>query len=135
MADKGIAIPTQIVHGRIKLVEKEEQLAKIIMLALADGDSTNPFAPDYGINHPVFALADEVTRSLIKRAIENHFARLEAKSRARLERVVFRGSLGSSGDIPSGLTSPGGDFEVLVHYTSLESGVDSTLTKTFRLGG
>ena len=134
MADKGIAVPTQIVQGRIKLVEKDIQLSKIILLALADGDSMNPFAPDYGINHPVFNVADDVTRSLIKRSIEKHFDRLEAEGRARLERVIMRGSLSTRTGGASGMTGDSGDFEVVVHYTSLESGADTTVTKTFRLG-
>ena len=135
MSDKGIAIPTQIIHGRARLSEKAEQLSKIILLSLADGDSMNPFATDYGMPIPVFNLADQTTRSLIKRAIEKHFERFEAQGRARLEKVIFRGATDPVTGGFSSLTSDAGNFEIHVHYTNLESGTDQTIVKNYRLSG
>ena len=130
MPNKGIAIPVQPIQGRLRISDGEEQMGKIILLALADGDSQNPFAPDYGIDMPVFDVSDGTSRALLRRAVERHFQRWEGGGRAKLNKFFMRGSTDNMGR-----ASRNGDFEIQIEYTDLETDTEHTIVKKYTISG
>lgn len=95
----GLAIPVRVERGRAVLENGARQMAKLAALAMSDGESTNPFNNDVGINTPVFGVNDRSTRALLGRDIRAHFARFESADRARLVDLQL------AGDVPGELTA------------------------------
>lgn len=80
----GIALPLQVVQGRLRLASGEDQLKKIIFLGLSDCDSMNPFQ-DLGIDtRVIFSINDTDSQARIRRRIQDLFAQLQAQGRAKL---------------------------------------------------
>lgn len=86
----GLRLPLGVdERGGAALEEGDEQLSKIISIALAPCDSANPFQ-DLGIDEAViFDLASPRTQARLKSRIERVFRRLEAEKRAKLKSLRF----------------------------------------------
>ena len=110
MPKRGLALPVGATPtGRAKVSGGDVQMAKLVALSMADGESTNPFNTDVGLAVRVFDVDSVGSRSLVRRGIERHFARWQADGRARLEAVQVQPA------------TDGGDLHVLVRYTDLET--------------
>jgi hypothetical protein len=81
---QGLTLPVQAAKGRAVLDQGDDELRKVIMIALSDCDSANPFQ-DLGLDpSDVFAINDEVTQAEIRQRIAVAFKRFEAEGLARL---------------------------------------------------
>lgn len=83
----GLSLPLRAVNGRAALDAGEDQLKKIIAMALSDCDNGNPFQEDsMGIDPTiVFSLNDVETQAFVRRRIIDKFKALEVDGRARLD--------------------------------------------------
>lgn len=81
---QGLQIPIKAIQGRPVVATGADEVRKIILLAMGDGLSANPFNTDVGVQAPVFALQDGASRAIIDQAVRRHFARLLAGGRAEL---------------------------------------------------
>jgi hypothetical protein len=115
----GLAIPVRAAQGRAVLESGERQLAKIISLALLDGDSDHPYGDDAGTDSPVFGLRTPALEALYRHRVEDHFARLEAGRRARLLSL----------DFPE---AAAGELRVAVRYVDLETDREGEVVQTIR---
>jgi len=117
---KGLAIPVRAVNGRAALTDGADQMRKIIMLALGEGESTNPFnGSDVGMDAKLFRLDLPAMRSLTRRAVDAHFRRFQANDRAQLIAADF-------------LKSEGGELNLFVRYSDLETDEEQLLDRTVR---
>lgn len=114
----GLSIPMRVVRGRGVIDSGERQMAKLISLAMTEGESDNPFNDDAGIQVPVFDVNLPSTRALVRREIEHHFRRFEADERASLERIET-----SEGD---------GEMIVDLWYIDMETDERHEISKTLR---
>lgn len=81
---QGLTLPVQVSKGRAVYDRGDAQLRKVIMVALSDCDSLNPFQ-DLGLDPTdVFAINDEITQAEIRQRIAIAFRRFEAEGTARL---------------------------------------------------
>lgn len=117
---RGIAIPVRTRNGRLVMDEGERQTAKLIVLAVGDGDNENPFNFNVGVQYPLFDLADKTAQANVRRSIEAHFARFKAALKARLVSLSF----------DTGETS--GEHKVTVRYQDLETDEEQEATRTVR---
>lgn len=120
MAKTGIKVPVTADRGRLATEDSGDQLAKVIMLALASGDSNNPWATDEGTQDVVFGLPNNGTRALVERAVRQNFARLERDQRARLTKLAV-------------VEAADGVLNVDVSYVDLEARTERDITT--RVGG
>jgi hypothetical protein len=116
----GLAIPVRAHKGRAVLTTGAEQMAKIVTLAMADGDSANPYNDDAGLDVPVFDLDSTALRALVQRGIGQSFARWEADDRAKLVSVAFTGAPG--------------DLQVAVDFVDLETDQPQQVQRSVRRG-
>lgn len=112
----GLAIPVRAERGRAVLDDGARQMAKIVALAMSDGESSNPFNNDVGLATPVFGTNDRSTRALLGRDIRAHFARFQADDRARLVDLTL------AGDAP-------GELHARVTYLDLETDEEQTVER------
>lgn len=77
----------------------EEQLRKIIVLSLLDGDSSNPWNTDAGIPNPAFRLTSIAMKAEILARVKARFKRLDAEHRARLIEARFLREVDSDGTL------------------------------------
>lgn len=81
---QGLDLPLGADQGRARLARGEDQLKKIITLALSDGDSENPFQ-DLGIgNGNVFDVNDQDLQARLRQRIVAVFRRFSTERRAAL---------------------------------------------------
>jgi len=82
----GLKVPVGVDEaGGAALVSGDDDLAKIVMMALSPGSSRNPFQK-LGINEEmIFGDGNAKTMATIQLAVENVFKRLEADNRAALD--------------------------------------------------
>jgi hypothetical protein len=130
MPNKGIALPIITTRGRVRVSDGEEQMSKIVLLALADGDSQNPFASDYGIRAPIFTLGTGSLRAVLDREIKQHFDRWEGGRRAKLVSAQMFGTADGSGR-----ADRNGDFEIRIVYIDLETNTEHSVVKKITVGG
>lgn len=96
---QGLEVPVSAEQGRLRIAQGEEQLKKVITLALADGDSDNPFQ-DLGLgNGSIFDINDQDLQAKMRQRIVRAFRRFQAEGRAMLAQgsPVFRRG-GSDGE-------------------------------------
>lgn len=118
MAD-GLGVPLRTFRGKAMIATGDKQMGKLIALSMSDGESSNPFL-DAGLNAPIFDLNSPATRALVRRRIEQHFARFEADTRARLDTIE--------------VSSHGAELSVRVRYVDLETDSVEEATKTITKG-
>ena len=106
---RGLAYPVRCVNGRLALCEGAEQVGKLVLLSMMDGDSANPWNTDVGLNAPTFDLDSPATRAVVEQRIRERFARLEADERARLLSVTFENG------------EEAGEVAIRVAYVDLET--------------
>src|SRR5262245_2061814 len=112
----GLSLPLRADNGRAALSTGEEQLKKVIMLAIADCDSGNPYQ-DLGIDQAiVFSMNDDQTKAYAKRRIVDAFRRLEVEGRAQL--------IGA----PTFTTLEGGSLECQIKYLNIETNEAQDIT-------
>jgi len=117
---KGLAIPVRAVHGRAVLTDGADQMRKIVMLALGDGESDNPFnGSDVGLRGELFHLDGSAMRSLVRRSVEAHFRRFQADDRAQLVAADF-------------FKAQGGEVNLFVRYTDLETDEEQLFDRSTR---
>lgn len=105
----GLSLPIRAINGRAAIESGEAQLKKIIMLAIADCDSGNPYQ-ELGIDTLiVFALDDQQVKAFARRRIVDAFKRMEAEGRAQLD-----------GDAPT-FSSKDGELTCQIKYINLET--------------
>jgi hypothetical protein len=107
------------------LVEGEEQLKKIIFLALSDCSSDNPFQ-DLGMDPDiVFANNDGETQARLNHRIVERFQRFEVEGRAKLAPSYPRFSADERSQ----------ELVVDVRYVNLETTSEEELSLTFDVSG
>jgi len=116
---RGLALPIVVVQGRARICDGEEQVAKLVLLSMLDGESANPFNGDVGLSAPVFSLDSGATRAKISRSITRNFARLQAGGRAKLLSISF--------DTPKG-----DEAVVRVRYRDLETDEEREVVRDVR---
>jgi len=105
----GLAIPVRAVVGRAALASGDTQMHKLIALALASGESNNPFnGSNVGMKTTLWTLDGPAARAMIQRTIELHFKRWEADGRAQLIDVTFQ-------------KVHNGEVQLFIHYVDLET--------------
>lgn len=82
---KGLNLPVGTLQGRAVLIEGEEQLKKVIQLAVSDCESDNPFQEEGIGNDSVFDINDALTEQRLRRRVIDAFRALAAQGRARLD--------------------------------------------------
>lgn len=114
----GLRLPLGVdERGGAALEEGDDQLSKIISIALAPCGSDNPFQ-DLGINESIiFDLASPRTQARLKGRIERVFKRLEAEKRAKIKSLRF-----DFGD---------GELMAKITYINLESDEEKEFMKRF----
>lgn len=81
----GLALPLIPVNGRAPIEEDQQQLAKILMLQLADCENTNPFNQDVGMSGDIVFQNNTVAlQALIRARVISVFRIKEKEGRARL---------------------------------------------------
>src|SRR5438128_1128996 len=81
---QGLETPVGAEQGRARLVQGEDQLKKVIALALSDGDSDNPFQ-DLGLgNGSIFDINDEDLQAKMRQRVARVFRRFHLERRASL---------------------------------------------------
>ena len=104
---KGIKLPTRVVKGRIALLGGDDYIAQLVLTALGDGESENPFQ-DLGLGERmIFDINDDITQAEIKQRVEIALAPLERDRLARFERLRFE--------------SDGAQKKMFLQYKNLET--------------
>lgn len=114
----GLSLPVRPFRGRAMVDSGDRQMAKVIVLALSDGDSSNPYN-DAGVDLDVFSLRTEAQGAILRREIRRHFSRWEADLRARLIEVRVE-----DGDP--------GELRAVVRYVDLETDEEGEVVKVIR---
>jgi len=87
---KGIEVPIQVHNGRMKLSEGDEYIDSLILTALGNGESTNPFQFGIGLGEfMIFEINDGLTEGEIKTRTLRVFESLETDQLAELEDLTF----------------------------------------------
>lgn len=119
---QGLAFPVRARNGRLVLVDGAEQVSKLILLSMMDGDSANPWNDDVGLDAPIFDVDTPGTRALVEQRIRDRFARLEADERARLVGISFE-------------TGTEGEVSIRVSYVDLETDAELEAVRRIARGG
>lgn len=106
---KGLSIPVRAFRGRVALAEGAEKNLQVVALCLADGDSSNPFATDVGLDPPVFTTGGAAV-GVVSRRIREHFSRFSREGRMRVENIEAARSKTIEGEV-----------EIKVSYVDLET--------------
>ena len=123
MPSSGIKIPFQRNSRGLTATDSgDSYLAGLILVALNDCDSANPFQ-DLGIGENVFSIQDSAARSKIAGRISNVFDEFKRLEMAELSRSGIK------------FSDQDGETIVNVDYISLESGKPQSLTLSVGQGG
>lgn len=121
--DKGIAVPLRVTtRGGLATCTGAEENGKVILLAMLDGDNTNPWNRDVGLDPALFGLDTPGQRALLKRGIEKHFKRLQAANRVQLVGLDYL-----PGEQPQ-------EVQVRASYVDLDTDQVHEATKTYTRG-
>jgi len=86
---RGIELPTRAVNGRLKLLSGDQYVDQLVLTALGDGDSDNPFQ-DLGLGEfMIFGINDALGEGEIRARVRSAFTLLEADQLAQLQQVSF----------------------------------------------
>lgn len=87
---KGIELPIQIVNGRIKLLSGDDYIEQLILVALGECDSDNPFQ-DLGLGEfMIFAINAEAIEGEIRQKVRAIFSSFERDRLAKLPSASAR---------------------------------------------
>ena len=105
---RGIELPTRAVNGRLKLLSGDAYIEQLVMVALGDNDSENPFQ-EIGLGEfMIFGINDAQEDGEIRMKVKRVFSLLEADQLARLKTLSFETS--------------GSDKLMFLDYINLETG-------------
>lgn len=112
---KGITLPITVKNGRFVLSEGDDYIYQLVMRALGEGESDNPFQ-DIGLGEfMTFDINDKQSNGLIRSRIKAIFTELEsdqlAKLRTDVPGVVFEEDRGPLGN----------EKRVLIRYVNIET--------------
>jgi len=105
---QGIKLPVTVVEGRLELLSGDAYINQLVMTALMDGDSDNPFEHTGLGETMIFGINDAMTEGELKAKVKQIFENLEGDQLARLEKLDFE--------------REGQEMFMYVTYTNLETG-------------
>jgi hypothetical protein len=82
---KGIAIPFTVKGGRLQMLEGNDYVRQLLMTALGNCDSENPFR-DLGLGEfMIFGINDQLSEGEIRKKIEQIFETFEVDQLAKIQ--------------------------------------------------
>lgn len=116
----GLAVPVRAFRGRAVIDEGDKEMGKLVLLAVSDRESTNPWNDDAGIRVPLFGLNNSATRALLSREIQGHFTRWEGEERAKL--------------LGLGITGQAEELSARIEYRDIETDTAQDVVLNIRSG-
>ena len=105
-------LPIKIKDGRLKMLSGDDYIKQLVMIALQDGDSENPFQ-DLGLSEfMIFDINAEAVEGEIRHRVQNSFDALKRSQLAKLTR----------GAQSIRFETEGADKFMYIDYTDLETG-------------
>lgn len=110
---QGIRLPLEAKNGRLRLLSSDAYIEQIIVTALGDNESENPFQ-NIGLGEfMIFGINDSYTESEIRERVEQIFESLETDQLATLDSedkaLTFKRDKGT------------GRLKMFLNYTNLET--------------